>query len=112
MDGLREVGAAILQAFGDVLTFRAFLTPGLLVITYYLGAVSAPLFAWLAARRLREQVEGRGQTWSGSDRSRKWQVAGLTLLILVLMELAWRVIIEFLLAYFQIREGLVNPPVP
>jgi hypothetical protein len=107
------IGAAWLQAIGDLLTFRTFITPSVLVATYYVGAVSVPLFAWLLARRVVTALEARGERWPASSRGlragARARTGALAGLLFVALELGWRMLFEFLLAYFQMREALVRP---
>ncbi len=127
---------SLLGAVGDFFAFRTFIAPGVLYITYYLGAVSIPVFAWLFARQARQralevraraqELAGRAQAvagqatkgkaaaaaaWVGDTRLglAEWaRVAGVALATFILMEIGWRMLFEFLLAYFQMREALVG----
>lgn len=107
------VGAAWLQALGDLLTFRTFVTPSVLVAVYFLGAVSVPVFAWLLARRVVTALDARGERWPASSpglqAGARARTGALAVLLFVALELGWRMLFEFLLAYFQIREALVRP---
>jgi len=106
------VPEAVLRAVGDFLTFRTFISPGVLAIAYYVGAVSIPMLAWLIARRLKVRLaaaldEGR---WPGAAKppALAWaRVLGLSFIAFVAMEIGWRMLFEFLLANFQIREALL-----
>jgi len=106
-------GAQWLQAVADVLTFRTFVSPSVLVAVYYVGAISIPLLAWLLARRVVAGLQSRDTRWevgrSGQRGGSRTRVGALTLLIFLGMELGWRMLFEFLLAYFQIRDALVRP---
>lgn len=127
---------SLLGAVGDFFAFRTFIAPGVLYITYYLGAVSIPVFAWLLARQARtralevraraQEVAARAQAVAGravemgAGVPAAWvgdaglglagwaRVAGVALATFVLMEIGWRMLFEFLLAYFQMREALVG----
>ena len=107
---------SLLGAVGDFFTFRTFIAPGVIYITYYVGAVSVPVLAWLVARqsrtRLLEELRTRApDTWSETSGLgwKGWaRVAGAALATFVILEISWRMLFEFLLAYFQIREALVS----
>lgn len=107
---------SLLGAVGDFFAFRTFIAPGVIYITYYLGAVSVPVLAWLVARQSRTRLleELRIQapdTWSETNGLgwRGWaRVTSAALATFVILEIAWRILFEFLLAYFQIREALVS----
>jgi hypothetical protein len=128
--------ASLLGAVGDFFAFRTFIAPGVLYITYYVGAVSIPVFAWLLARQARAralEVRARARALAAqapavtgqalgrvSQASADWagetslglagwaRVAGVALATFILMEIGWRMLFEFLLAYFQMREALVG----
>ncbi|MFP4167799.1 MAG: DUF4282 domain-containing protein [Desulfonatronovibrionaceae bacterium] len=84
----------------DFLTFQSVISPHILMFVYYLGAVACPVIMILAFRKAKENSaflrEGKGK-----------RVAGVLFLLLIVGELAWRMLLEFLIAYFQIREALV-----
>jgi hypothetical protein len=128
--------SSLLGAVGDFFAFRTFIAPGVLYITYYLGAVAIPVFAWLFARQARtralevraraQELTARAQAVAGQATRGKaaapahwvgdtglgladWaRVAGVALATFILMEIGWRMLFEFLLAYFQMREALVG----
>lgn len=107
--------ASLLGAVGDFFAFRTFIAPGVLYIVYYLGAVSIPVFAWLLARQararaldLQARVPDRWAGRGGLGVAGWARVAGGALIAFVLMEIGWRMLFEFLLAYFQMREALVG----
>jgi hypothetical protein len=127
---------SLLGAVGNFFAFRTFIAPGVLYITYYLGAVSIPVFAWLFARQARARAlevraraqeigaRARGVAGPALDRgaaaSAEWvgdtrlglagwaRVGGVALATFILMEIGWRMLFEFLVAYFQMREALVG----
>ncbi len=86
----------------DFLTFKSFVTPSILIICYYIGALGMPLFALYISRR---------PFWNSIKEylpSKSWQWRLTILVIFLLSELAWRIFIEFFLAYFQIRQALIE----
>lgn len=100
----------------DILSFQVYVTPGLLILVYYLGAIGIPLLVLRYTLRARDRIAALADAHRehlpdlpsprlpGSGR-RPWLYA---LLFFVLLELCWRMMIEFLLAYFDIRAALVG----
>ncbi len=84
----------------EFLTFKSMISPHVLMFVYYLGAVACPVIMILAFRKARKDSaflrEGKGK-----------KVAGVLFLLLIVGELAWRMLLEFLIAYFQIRQALM-----
>ncbi len=90
-----------MHTLADFLTFRTFVTPSVLLGVYYLGALGMPaLFLYLlrleSLRKIREQLKSA------------WQWRLIIFLFFLAGELAWRIFIEFFVAYFQIRAALTG----
>jgi len=94
------------------LSFESFITPNVLLICYYLGAVMLPLAAVLLVRklvRLFPALGGAGEQVKAAipqkDRMRIYLVMAVVFLC---MEVVWRMMFETMIAYFQMREALVT----
>lgn len=102
----------------DFLVFRSFVSPVALLIFYYLGAVVVPFVSWLLAAwvwRRYALVDHTAHTIRGLiealTRPRdRWLVVAQTVLAFLFLELLWRMMFEFLMAYLQIRDALVRIP--
>ncbi|MDI9370977.1 MAG: DUF4282 domain-containing protein [Synergistaceae bacterium] len=97
----------------DFLTFRYFISHNVLHIIYFLGAAGIPFLTWRLSQRLQSWLE---ESLSGVIRPRRQaldgnqstsHIYGLFFLMFVFMEIAWRVIFEFLMAFLQMREALM-----
>lgn len=95
------------------LTFRYFISHNVLHIIYFLGAAGVPFLAWRLSQRLQSW---QGESLSGAisplreplDGNRGGtRIFGLFFLMFVFMEIVWRVIFEFLMAFLQMREALL-----
>ncbi len=113
-----------LACLRDVLSFREIIAPHVLIAFYYLGAIGIPVVVvdfWRKATRylrgqarviepVREQaerwLENLPARWS-FIRSRAFLVSA-ALTLFVLAELFWRIMFEFLIAYFQMRDALLD----
>ena len=105
---------ALWQGLWDFLSFRTLISPSILIGLYVLGAVVLPFIAallWLKLRarfavvRNGEAAVGR---WSKQNLSAPQRI-GLLLAVLIaflLMEMFWRMLFEFLIAYLHMAEDL------
>lgn len=100
--------------FWDFLSFRVLMTPAILVVVYYFGAIAGPLAVIIFLKKAG-QVSGlsspatprRGQLRESINESKSLLIlAGVILLII--LEVFWRMLFEFLIAYFQIHNALMG----
>ncbi len=96
-----------------ILSFRDFVTPSLLFIAYYAGALGIPLLVLLLVRFARQRAPQlfavAGQVAEAGDALvARWKLALFFAVIFLCMELAWRVMFEFVIAYFQMHAALMT----
>lgn len=104
-----------MQHLEDFLTFKYFISPYMLFIFYYVGALGAPIASWLFASWLKRRYWLVSEAYVEMDKAlvkvtkRKHRIGFLLLFLLLFiwMEIAWRMLFEFLMAYLQIREALL-----
>ena len=97
----------------DFLTFKTFISPTVLMVMYILGVFLMPIMAWWMAMKVRkylpsEVVSIKNSVFSKLNLRDKIIVAVMVLFILLCMEVCWRMMFEFLIAYMQIRDVLVG----
>ncbi|HHB93543.1 MAG TPA: DUF4282 domain-containing protein [Campylobacterales bacterium] len=100
----------------DFLTFKTFISPIALIVFYYMGAIIMPLFIWFFSRWIMkkivviEQSYQKAKSLAWSSLSLKYKIVFVILFIVsfMFMQLLWRMAFEFLIAYIQIREVMVN----
>ena len=100
----------------DFLTFKTFISIDVLIIFYYLGAIFLPiclwfLFTWLIQRfKLLNTSYTNAKEFLWKHLSKKQQALFLLFFIIAFffMELFWRMLFEFLIAYMQIRDALTQ----
>jgi hypothetical protein len=100
-----------MTTFYDLLSFRTLVTPAVLIWVYYLGALGMPLAVWMLVRRMqpvRKKPSADAPEPERPDGSMRWRLRLLFLLFFLMGELAWRIFIEFFVAYFQIRDALAG----
>ena len=100
----------------DFLTFKTFLSINALIIFYYLGAVILPVGLWFIISwliRKYDMVEnaykqGKALIWNLLSRKQQATLLIFFIAVFLFMELFWRMLFEFLIAYMQMREALVK----
>jgi hypothetical protein len=94
----------------DFLTFKTFITPSLLVIVYTIGAILIPLLSyylgrWIITRYFSSQKE---QFYTLTTSGQRTVLLLMTLGCFLCMEIMWRVMFEFFVAYFDMHEALMK----
>lgn len=104
-----------MQGIAEFLSFRLFISPYALVVFYYMGAVLMPVAAWLFLKRLskrhgalqRALETGSQALVSVTDKRQRVVLVLLFLGVFLMMEVLWRMMFEFLLAFLQMRDALL-----
>lgn len=100
----------------DFLTFKSFISIKALIIFYYIGAIIFPVGLWLLMDWLIQKYEffntsykkAKETVWKSLDKNQQRKLLLLFLFIFLFMELFWRMLFEFLIAYMQIRDALIQ----
>jgi len=100
----------------DFLTFESFISTEVLIVFYYLGAVILPfggwfLFTWFINKYglLNAAYENsKGMLWASLNRKQQTKLAVFFVVSFLFMELFWRMFFEFLIAYMQMRDALLQ----
>jgi len=98
----------------DFLTFQTFITPTLLIIFYYVGAMIIPVLCWYLSLWLKnvyfpESSELIKDAIKASIPLKKRIIVTiLFLLSFLFMEIFWRVMFEFFIAYFDMHDALMK----
>lgn len=99
----------------EFLSFQTLISRQALIVFYYLGAVVMPVIMFFAMRRIlsssstlqalfaltQTQLETHLSGWS---RVKLWLAF---VVLFMLMQLLWRMLFEFLIAFMQMRDALV-----
>ncbi|WP_309497989.1 DUF4282 domain-containing protein [Sulfurovum sp.] len=98
----------------DFLLFNTFITPTLLLFFYYIGAVLIPLLSWYFAAWIYKNylIEVSGLMKEEILRRTTIKQRIYTIIVFVLcflcMEIFWRVLFEFFIAYFDMHDALMR----
>lgn len=90
----------------DFLTFQTFITPSLLILLYYVGALLIPIFSFYLVRWIKTVYKTEMETYT----TFKKRFIGLAtfLIFFFCMEILWRVMFEFFIAYFDMHDALMK----
>jgi len=94
----------------DFLTFKTFITPSLLVIMYIVGALVMPVASyyiskWVVTRYFSRQKE---IFFAGTTPKQRFLLLLMFLGCFLCMEIMWRVMFEFVVAYFDMHATLMK----
>lgn len=104
----------------DIITLRFFVTPYVILLVYWFGAFVVPVAGWLAMRWLvtrmrRNELAASGMDKVGATLSQLDQDGGWRMVFwggfagaFLLLELLWRMLFEFLIAYYHIHDALMQ----
>ena len=100
----------------DFLTFKSFISTEVLIIFYYLGALILPIGLWLLVTWLIRKYKlfttayesGKEIIWKSLNRKQKTKLIGFFITSFLFMEIFWRMLFEFLIAYMQMRDALLQ----
>jgi hypothetical protein len=105
-----------MQGFIDFVNFKFFISPYVLIVFYYIGAIAVPVASWLFASwvirkfSIASDIYESGKTPLKNITRKKDRMLLFALFVLffIFMEIMWRMMFEFLIAYLQMREALME----
>jgi len=94
----------------DFLTFQTFITPSLLIFIYYIGAILIPYIGWYITKWIQRSYFSEISKNLKETITTKQRVIIYTIFILcfICMEIFWRIIFEFFIAYFNMHDALMK----
>jgi hypothetical protein len=100
----------------DFLTFKTFISAEALIMFYYIGALILPIGIWgLLTWLIRKYKDinaayenGKVIIWKALDKQQQMKLVSFFIVAFLFLELFWRMLFEFLIAYMQIRDALLN----
>lgn len=97
----------------DLLTFNYFITPHILLVVYYIGAIGIPILLWKSRKylldkftllqSLNDYIKTLFSTLS--DKNQRY-VRITYIAIFLMMELIWRMMFEAMIGYFNMHNYL------
>jgi hypothetical protein len=100
----------------DFLTFKTFISTEALIMFYYIGALILPIGIWgfltWLIRKYKDinaaYENGKVIVWKALDKQQQMKLVSFFIATFLFLELFWRMLFEFLIAYMQIRDALLN----
>ncbi len=100
----------------DFLSFKSFISIPVLIAFYYFGAAIFPFFMWFVSTWLMRKyrvigdmhTKGKKMVWGALNIKQKVMLISAFLMAFLFMELFWRMLFEFLIAYMQMRDALLK----
>jgi len=100
----------------EFLSFERFISIEVLILLYYIGAVIMPVGIVIFGKRLLSKFNvfvaayktGKEIVWSSLTGKQKIEALIALLICFIFMELFWRMLFEFLIAYMQIHDAMVH----
>ncbi|MCU7940278.1 MAG: DUF4282 domain-containing protein [gamma proteobacterium symbiont of Bathyaustriella thionipta] len=100
----------------DFLTFKSFISIEALIIFYYIGALILPIGSWFLIDWLIRKYDfldtlynnGKNIIWKSLDKKQQVRLVLFFIFLFLFVELFWRMLFEFLIAYMQIRDALIQ----
>jgi hypothetical protein len=100
----------------DFLTFKNFISIPVLISFYYFGAIIFPFFMWIFSRWLMKKYallgdahsKGKEILWSALSGQQKAKLVAVFVVAFIFMELFWRMLFEYLIAFMQMRDALLQ----
>ena len=98
----------------EFLTFQTFITPALLMFMYYIGALVIPLLSWYFARWIKKvyfsEISEKVKTSVVIHTTARQRLIIYTIFFIcfLCMEIVWRVMFEFFIAYFDMHDALMK----
>ncbi len=100
----------------DFLTFKDFISIPVLITFYYFGAILFPFFMWILSMWFMRKYKsidaihttGKEMIWRILTTKQKFKLIATFIVAFLFMELFWRMLFEFLIAYMQMRDALLT----
>lgn len=85
-----------MQEIIDIITFKTMISKEMLFIFYYLGAIVVPFLIYIYTKGIYKPFQNNAP-----------KVFIIFISMFIFMEILWRMMFEFLIAFLQIRDALV-----
>ena len=100
----------------DFLTFKRFISIEVLIAFYYVGALIMPISLWFFLTWLIRHYNvlhmayegGKDRIWNLLSGKQKLKIVAFFTMSFLFLELLWRMLFEFLIAYLQMRDALLQ----
>ena len=94
----------------DFLTFKTFISPTLLLVMYYFGAMVIPLASYSLAKWINSSYfnDISSEIKKSLSTKQRQVILIIALFCFLCIEILWRVMFEFFIAYFDMHDALMQ----
>ncbi len=100
----------------EFLRFEQFISIPALIVFYYMGAVIMPVFIWLLSKKISQRLsvikttkdKADNSLWGLLSKQQKELFIVLFVSLFFFIQLMWRIMFEFLIAYMQMHDAVVG----
>ena len=98
----------------EFLTFETFITPALLIIIYYIGAIIIPIVSWYLVHWIKRvyfsKKDAKSKEYVEVEITSRQRFIVYTIFFIsfLCMEIFWRMMFEFFIAYFDMHDALMR----
>jgi hypothetical protein len=96
----------------EFLTFKSFISIDVLILFYNIGAIVMPIAVWSISSFVFQKFHiinsSKKIVWNSLSKKQRFYIVLIFVGMFIFMEIFWRMIFEFLIAYMQIRDALVG----
>jgi len=93
----------------EFLQFEKFISIDVLIIFYYLGAIVIPIILFYGKQKLLKKIQILKTVYEKIKDNLSFKIKIYLVFFFLFLEIVWRVMFEFLIAFIQIRDKLVYP---
>ncbi len=102
-----------MQSIMDFLSFKTFISPYILIICYFIGAIIIPITSiflvnWAKNKWIKPKYYSTLKHKILPSLTIRIYSVILAIILFISLEIMWRMLFEFLIAYLQIREVLIS----
>jgi len=98
----------------DFLTFQTFITPTLLIVMYYMGALLIPIVSWYLALWIKQRYfsdvskKMKNEMQIRTSSQQRILLYSIIFFCFLCLEIFWRIMFEFFIAYFDMHDALMK----
>jgi hypothetical protein len=90
----------------DFFTFTTLISPTLLVVVYFVGAIFIPFIGWNISVKIKNKPNTNNLISNTNTLQSKF--IAILIIVFLFLEMLWRIMFEFLIAYFQMHDALLE----
>jgi len=90
----------------DFFTFTTLISPTLLIVVYFIGVIFIPFIGWKISVKIKNRLNI--DNLISNTNTLQFKFIAILIIIFLFLEMVWRIMFEFLITYFQMRDALLE----